>query len=210
MQHKVKTISRGPAGSNCYICSHGARAFIIDPGCPTHHIVNYINENNLEVIYIFLTHAHYDHTARLDEIRKIYPGAPVYAHMTESDNLRDPYLNGSVLFGDPAIIAKADRYYKDGDIIGSCDDDIRIMHTPGHTPGSVCIIAGGNIFTGDTLFRGGIGRYDLPGGDGRALFSSLRRIIGMDGDCKIYPGHGHASTIKNEKENNPFLAEVVW
>jgi hydroxyacylglutathione hydrolase len=210
LQYTVKTISRGPAGSNCYICSYGAKAFIIDPGCATHHIVNYINENKLEVIYIFLTHAHYDHTARLDEIRKIYPGAPVYAHKTESDILCDPYLNGSVLFGASICIAKADRYYNDGDKVGSCGDDIRIMHTPGHTQGSVCIIAGDNIFTGDTLFRGGIGRYDLPGGDRSALLSSLCRIIGLDGDCRIYPGHGNASTIKNEKENNPFLAEDIW
>jgi hydroxyacylglutathione hydrolase len=204
----VKTVSKGPAGSNCYICSTGRNAFVIDPGCDVRHIEQYIRENRFNILYIFLTHSHFDHIAGLNELKAAYPLAEIYIHEAEADALTDPFMNCSVLFGDGRSFIEADKFYKDGERIDFCGDAVTVLHTPGHTAGSVCLISGGNIFTGDTLFQGGIGRSDLPGGNTAALISSLKRLTGLDSSLKVFPGHGPSSTIKREKESNPFLSGV--
>lgn len=111
-------------------------------------------------------------------------------------------------FGTKKTFEKADEYFSDGDVIDFCDKKIKILQTPGHTRGSVCIIADGNIFTGDTLFREGIGRSDLPGGNSSDLDESLKKLMKMDDDTKVFPGHGRSTTIKHERTRNPFIARL--
>lgn len=205
---KIKTITGGPAASNTYICHIGKEAFIVDSGGSLDRIRGYINSMELEPRYIFLTHAHYDHTVNFDELKEGYPKAVSYIHEEESQLLKDPVFNGSSFFGDPRVFQETDELFKDGVMIPFSDTTIQIMNTPGHTRGSVCIKINDIIFTGDTLFKLGIGRSDLPGGDEKAIYESLATLINMDEDVKIYPGHGGSSTIGHEKKNNPFIRDI--
>ena len=206
----IKAFGSGPVGSNCYICSYGTKAFVIDPGCDISQIKRYTEQNRLEIEYIFLTHAHYDHVAGLDEVRIENPDAKVYAHPLASEALGDPVSNGSIFFGVSKTFDPADDFFEDGQIIDFYGMDIQIMFTPGHSRGSVCIFFDGNIFTGDTLFKESIGRSDLPGGDPRELGRSLKKLFSEREDGRVYPGHGEDTTIGHEKKNNPYIRGGAW
>ena len=205
MDLNVYKLDRGPAGSNCYICSCGQEAFVIDPGCEINHIKGYIEKNRLDIRYILLTHGHNDHIASIDVLKKEYPGAVSYAHEAETGIIGDPVRNGSFLFGLACKFERTDREYADNDGIPFCGSVITVIHTPGHTAGSVSILAGDYAFTGDTLFRHSIGRCDLPGGSGREMLESLRRLMSLRDDIIVMPGHGSETTIGREKRLNPYL-----
>lgn len=208
MRFKIKTISDGPAASNTYICHIGQDAFMVDPGGSVERIKGYISSMDLELKFIFLTHAHYDHIVSFDKSKEAYPEAVSYIHEAETQALKDPVFNGSSFFGDPGSFAATDEIFKHGDLITFADTKIEIIHTPGHTRGSVCIRLEDVLFTGDTLFKLGIGRSDLPGGDEKKIYSSLSMLINMDQELRIYPGHGSISTIGYEKKNNPFIRDI--
>lgn len=138
----------------------------------------------------------------------MFPYAVIFAQEQESKSITDPIMNGSFLFGSNKTFEETDEYYADGDEIDFYNRKIKIMQTPGHTSGSVCIVADDNIFTGDTLFREGIGRSDLPGGNSYDLDDSLKKLMILDDATKVFPGHGRATTIKHEKSSNPFVLRL--
>jgi len=202
----------GPMGVNCYCLADKAAgaACLIDPGADPSRIKRFLSKNNLKLDFIINTHGHGDHIAANASF-----DAPIYIHESDSSCLTDPKKNLSDAFLFPVSSPKADRFLRHGDKITLGKLALNVIHTPGHTPGSISIhfdpstrpefIEGlaqgsGIIFTGDALFRGGIGRTDLYGGDEELLLKSIRgRLFVFDDETVIYPGHGEPSTIGEEK-----------
>lgn len=150
----------------------------MDPGAEAGKIIAKLEEKNLKCTHILLTHAHFDHIMALEEVRA-ETGAPVFVHEADSDFLTDNDLNCMSVFSSENLkINPADRLIRDGDELEIAGETVKVMHTPGHTPGSVCFLCGSDIISGDTLFRGSIGRYDLPGGDFMTLLGSLKSSFG--------------------------------
>lgn len=208
---KVERTRVGPIGTNCYLlCDEAANAAaVIDPGAEPDKIRDMLHGAGLDVRLILLTHAHFDHTGALAAVKKA-TGAPVCLCGRDLPLLRDPQLpiRRSVGFPDIPLPPEPDRLLRDGDELPLGSLSIRVMETPGHTHGSVLFLAGNVIFSGDTIFRGDIGRTDTPAGDRREMASSLKRISALTGDYTIYPGHGPATTFAWERANNPYLRSV--
>jgi len=163
-----------------------------------------IKENGLKLKYILLTHGHYDHIGAVDEI-KIETGAQILAHAAEDALLKEADLNLSKLGTGKALSITCDRLLEDGDIIELGAGKLTVIHTPGHTAGCACFYDEENnvLFSGDTLFKGTTGRYDLPTSDGNALFSSIKnKLFTLPDDTKVFPGHEAGTTIGWEKSNN--------
>lgn len=199
----IKCLPYGMFGSNSYlICSNGECA-VIDAGVGGGDVIDAAGGNKIK--YIFLTHGHIDHICCVDELRE-RTGAEVYINQADADALVDPMKNGSAIFGASKAFKAADRFFSEGDTFDVGGIQLQIIHTPGHCPGSVCIKAGNNLFTGDTLFRLSIGRTDLLGGNYAEIIESItRKLMVMEESTVVYPGHGEASTIEYEKKFNPFL-----
>jgi len=209
---KVKTLSLGPIGTNCYIVSKQDQCLIFDPGAQPEVIIQYVSENNLNPLAILLTHAHFDHIGAVDAIRKEYD-IGVYLHEAEHDWLEKPELNRSVLFfGEAGAVrtAKPDKLINIGPYeIGSFT--FEAVHTPGHSPGSVSFIFHDEsvVISGDTLFNQGIGRTDLPEGSFTLLMQSIfNQLYTLADHFVVYPGHGPSTTIGSEKYSNPFTIQV--
>ena len=204
---KIQTFTVGTMGTNCYFLIDEAEGscIVIDPGAEADRLYGKLSERGLTVRAFFLTHAHFDHIMALPQLRE-KTGAPVYVHEADAELLTDNDKNLMNRFcGTPVRNLPADKYYAEGDCIRFGGEELRILHTPGHTPGSVCIAAGEELFTGDTLFRGGAGRYDFYGGSFSRLQGSLRRLSGLQTDYRIRPGHGASSHLFFEKETNAYL-----
>lgn len=209
---EIKTLSLGPIGTNCYIVSKNDECLIFDPGAEPEKIEKYITEQKLTPQAIMLTHAHFDHIGAVDAIRKRY-NIDVYLHKEEQDWLEQAELNRSILFfGEAAAVrtAKPDHLIDIGKhTIASFT--FEVVHTPGHSPGSVSYIFHDNQFviSGDTLFNQGIGRTDLPEGDFTTLMTSIfKELYTLPEDFTVYPGHGPLTTIGSEKFQNPFTIQV--
>lgn len=205
---KVKTLSLGPLGTNCYIIRQNDRALVIDPGGDPHVITSYLEAEELTLEAIFLTHAHFDHIGGLDKLRKTHQ-VDVYMHEAEADWLEDPDLNRSVLFlgADGGIkTTKPDKLLAEGKHqIG--DFNFEVLHTPGHSPGSISFVFNDHAFivSGDVLFHHGIGRTDLPGGSLEILANSImNKLYTLPDDYTVYPGHGTSTKIGVEKTTNPY------
>lgn len=195
----------GMFASNCYIIGEGSEGVVIDSGADAAEIAEAVDELKLKIKYIILTHAHIDHIVSVDELRSTL-GAKVLLHEKEARALADPFYNGSVLFGLKKVFKVADGVLKDGDVMEAGGLKLEIIHTPGHTSGGICIKAGDNVFTGDTLFMMSIGRTDLGDGDQEQLMDSIRnKLMLLKDETKVYPGHGTSTTIGYERENNPFI-----
>ena len=210
---EIKTFVVGPLETNCYLVydKNSKIAFLIDPGAFDKRIREQIEENKLSVKNIINTHGHIDHVAG---DRKF--GYPVLIHEKDKSFLKNPAKNLSLFTGIISLGPSPERLLKDGDIIKEGDLEFEVIHTPGHTPGSVSLkmsSAGGSasgggdvIFTGDTLFREGVGRTDIPYGNEEDLMRSVKnRLMKFPDETKILPGHGPTSTIGYERINNPFL-----
>jgi hydroxyacylglutathione hydrolase len=204
----LKTLVLGLFGSNCYIVGSETtrEGVIIDPGDDPEAILNSVKELKLDIKLIVLTHGHIDHVGALREVKRV-TGARVAIHSDDAGAIQDPMLGAR--FGLQYTPAPPpDLLLKDGDKISVGDLHFSVIHTPGHTPGGICLLGEGVVFTGDTLFQFGIGRYDLPGGDGNQLLRSIHtKLMGLPDDTIVYPGHGDESTIGTEREGNPFLQE---
>lgn len=203
----IKGMSLGPLGANCYIVNCGKDAIIVDPGGDAASIIKVIDELELKPLAILLTHAHFDHIGALDEIRKRYH-ADVYIHECEKDWLQDSSLNRSKLFtGEDIVTSPAEHYLQEGTMeIGPFS--FEVIHTPGHSPGSVSFVFHDEekVVSGDILFYQGVGRTDLPGGDRSILESSIKnRLYLLPNTYTVHPGHGPNTTIGSEKRNNPFV-----
>ena len=199
----LKTIIAGPMGANCYIlgCNSSKEAIIIDPGGDYQKIVACLEEQGLEPKIIINTHGHIDHIGANDKFN-----LPIYIHELDAEYLTDPVKNLSALFGPPYISPAASRLLKDGGKIELGEISLEVIHTPGHTPGGICLKTGDIIFTGDTLFCGGIGRTDFPSASEKDLIESIKgKILILDDNTLIYPGHGPCSTVGRERRENSFL-----
>ncbi len=197
----------GPIGTNCYIVYDKGKALLIDPGAEPDKIAEFLEREGLKVQAILLTHAHFDHIAALDEIRETVD-TDVYIHENELSWLSDPQMNGSSkLIGNEIVMKPAEFTFKMGPMeIG--DFHFEVIHTPGHSPGSVSFLFDQNefIISGDVLFYHGIGRTDLPGGNMAEIEATIQnKLYQLKESLTVYPGHGPHTTIGEEKQNNPFV-----
>lgn len=202
----ITVLAVGLLQANCYIVHDPDRnsALVIDPGDEPESILQALGGARVE--RILLTHAHFDHIGALEEVRT-RTGAPVFVHEAEDSWLVNPWLNGSAFFGLPPVTCQpADGHLVPGDVLEFAGRRFTIVHTPGHSPGSVSLIADGLVICGDVLFRSSIGRTDLPGGDPRQLLDSItRHILPLADETVVLPGHGPATTVGLERRTNPFL-----
>ncbi|HEX2953989.1 MAG TPA: MBL fold metallo-hydrolase [Bacillota bacterium] len=197
----------GPLATNTYIvfCQKGGEAVIIDPAGSDQEIIDFIKENNLSVKIILLTHGHADHLGAVKILRQEY-SAPVWIHAGDAAMLGNPELNLSAFLGQPLELRPADRLLSNGDVITIDGLILNVSHTPGHTPGGICLIGPGCVFSGDTLFAGSVGRTDFPGGNMDDLIAGIHKHLMILADhIKVFPGHGPQTTIGKERYQNPYL-----
>ena len=200
----------GVLSVNCYIyyCEETKLCAIIDPGANPERIMDLIKKNSLQPMYILLTHGHFDHIGAVKELKEL-TGAQVAIHREDEGMLTDAVLNLSAHFGRETVQVPPDFVLEDGDILQIGKTSLKVIHTPGHTRGGVSYLGDGILFTGDTLFRGSIGRTDLPRADFSELIQSVNeKLMVLDNSLPIYPGHGSPSTLKLESITNPFLIGV--
>ncbi|MCM8778130.1 MAG: MBL fold metallo-hydrolase [Candidatus Omnitrophica bacterium] len=193
----IEKIVVGEFQTNCYIvgCEKTGKGFIIDPGDEYKEIKEVIKKVGIEPSFIVNTHGHMDHIKDDEKFN-----LPVYIHSHDLECLTDPERNLSQLFG-LFLTCKVQSFtVEEGDILKAGEISFQIIHTPGHTPGSICLKCGDILFTGDTLFCGGYGRTDLPGGSEETLFKSIRnKLLLLPDETLIYPGHGPSSIIREER-----------
>ena len=202
----LEKIVESRMGENTYVVGDEKtkKCIVVDPGANFVDIMSVVKNNNLTVEYIVLTHGHGDHIANLLKIKEA-TNAKIVAHEDEKEILLDKRKNLSASLPSNTVECDADVYVKDNDIIKIGDLKLKFIHTPGHTPGSMCIKFDKHMLTGDTLFAGSIGRTDFYGGDYKKMEKSLKRVKNQEDDIIVYPGHGPNSNMKTEKTTNPFM-----
>jgi len=193
---KVHALALGSYQTNCYIIhdEHSRTCCVIDPGYDANTILDKLDSLGLTLEAILLTHGHFDHVGAVKEL----------AAETECD----VYIHPDDLSMPPMMTAGSLYYTKtftEGTQLKLAGLDIAVLHTPGHTPGSVCLLSETTIFSGDTLFQGSCGRTDLPGGDWATIVSSLKRLAALEGNFWVFSGHGPSTTLRDEKKYNPYM-----
>lgn len=204
---KIIQLGVGHLGTNCYIiyCEQTLQAAVIDPGGSQESILAEINKAKLKVEYIINTHGHSDHIAANDVIQKA-TGAKVLIHHQDAAMLPNSQLNLSVYIGQNVACQPADRLLNDGDIITFGSINLKVLHTPGHTPGGICLLDTNVLIAGDTLFAESIGRTDFPGGSYSQLINSIKtQLLVLADEVRVLPGHGPETSIGWERKNNPFI-----
>lgn len=207
---QIQTLTLGPWQTNCYLLNPGGSAacWIVDASFEADRIVEAVKRRGLIPELLLLTHAHVDHIAGVEEIRRTWPGVPVLIHGAEAAFLGDPVLNLSAMGGLSITARPADRLLHHGDRLTLDDLEFEIRHTPGHSPGGIAAVchAAKLALVGDTLFHDSIGRSDFPTSDPAALMRSIReQLLTLPDDTVVHPGHGPATTIGRERRMNPFL-----
>ena len=205
----IKRLVVGPLEENCYIIGdeQSREAIVIDPGDEPDRIIEAIKELGLRVTAIICTHAHFDHIGAVSEL-KAATGAKVLIH-SEDMELYDGARDQAAFWGyDLDDLPRPDGFLKEGDEVRAGNITFQVLHTPGHSPGGICLYGSGVIFTGDTLFQGSVGRTDFHGGDMSRLKDSFRRLLKLPEDTKVLSGHGPETTIGREKRENMFLEGI--
>lgn len=190
--------------ANCYVIISQGLAVIVDPAGIGEEVLTYLKEKQAKLIGIINTHGHVDHIAG-NAWLKDKTGAPILIHHADAPYLTEPSLNLSNFLGQEITGPPADRLLNDKDIIQLGTDKLEVIHTPGHTPGGICLFGPGFLISGDTLFKSSVGRSDFPGGDGQILKESIMKLRELPLDTLVYPGHGASSTIGDEINNNLFM-----
>jgi len=207
MIHEILPV--GMLQCNCSIFGDetSREALVIDPGDEIETILEVLARHQLKVKAIVITHAHIDHIGGAQKL-KLATGAPVYMNAADDELRRHMDLQAAWLGVDTPETAVIDVEAKDGDRLVVGTSEVHVLHTPGHTQGSICLwMPGeGKLVAGDTLFRDSIGRTDLPGGDGRQILRSIRdQLLALPGETQVFPGHGDSTTVQREREFNGFL-----
>lgn len=199
---KISVMQVGLIATNCYILEDEGtgKAAVIDPGDEADRILSVLQKAGVTVEYILLTHGHYDHTTAVPALHQALPEAKIYIHQADANGA------GSQLF--PLAGQVDDLFlYDEGDTLPLGGLTIEVLHTPGHSLGSVTLRVKGALFTGDTLFAGDCGRTDLPGGSYEQILRSLGRLGKLEGVSQVLPGHGPTSTMETERRVNEYLRE---
>ena len=185
--------------TNCYIIHEEASSSccILDPGGEAKKVLELLKNRNLTLDAILLTHGHFDHVGAVKELHDA-TGCRVFL-CPEDLTMPEKFTAGKLFYTDT---------YGEGDVLEFSGLTIHVMHTPGHTPGSVCLTVDDTMFSGDTLFAGSCGRTDLPGGDHPTILASLRRLDALEGDYTVCPGHSGSTTLSREKQYNPFIKQA--
>jgi len=207
---EIHTLVVGQLQTNCYILRSGSEAIVVDPGDESERILRFIRDLNATPTHIVATHTHFDHVLGVEGVRKATK-APFMIHSEDLRMLQSMQSRVRQFMGfEVPPPPKVDGYLKDGDSLRMGDETIRILHTPGHSPGSISLAGDGYVLTGDALFNQSIGRTDLPGGDLKTLVLSIRdRLFKLNDDTTVYPGHGPETTIGDEKLTNPFVGKAA-
>lgn len=211
MNLKVEGYPVGYMATNCYLVtdSQSGERFIVDPGMfdgSLKRLLESVKEGELK--YILLTHGHFDHIMGIYDVQQKY-GGKIVVHEKDADCFTNEEKSLLDTFDfDGKLPEKADIVVRDGDVLPFADGKIEVMHTPGHTEGSVCYLIEDKIFSGDTLFYGSVGRTDFKTGSYDDIIKSVKRLASLDGDRKVYPGHNMLTTLDNERKHNVYLKDA--
>ena len=208
---KIDRLILGAYETNCYILRSGEAAkdcLIVDAGLEADRLINFLKEHKLNPVAVVLTHGHIDHIAGVDALRAEFADIKVYIHKVDAKMLTEAEHNLSALAGVPFSADPADLFIEAGDVIEQVSIKLQVLHTPGHTPGGICLYSKdeGIVFTDDTLFADSIGRTDFPNGSTSQLLNSIKeKLFTLPDETKVYPGHGPITTIAREKAHNQFF-----
>lgn len=210
MSFKVTQITFPGFCANCYLVTDEStnESFLVDPGAYGERQKEYIKSQGIEKLrYILLTHGHYDHIMGVRQFKEEFD-AQVVIHKNDEGCLSSPLKSLAITQGFNFPKTSAEILVDDGDKLSFADSEIQVIHTPGHTKGCVCYKLGDTLFTGDTLFKGTVGRTDFPGGSYNEIIKSVAKLSALEGDYKVYPGHESETTLENERRNNPYMRGI--
>lgn len=206
---KIKRLSLGELGTNCYILSGEDFAVVIDPADVSEELISFATEEkDKKYKYILLTHCHIDHILGVERVREIW-NSPIVIGEKDAASLKTPSENLSTYIFGKEYKLTADLMVKDGDKISLGSKEISVLETPGHTKGSVCYILEDNMFSGDTLFKGTIGRTDFPTSNIEEMAKTLEMLSSMEKDYNLFPGHDDATTLFREKKFNQYMRYFI-
>ena len=197
---QITVFQLGQLGANCYIVTDekAKSCAVVDPGGQGRQLAQWLRDKGLTLRLVLLTHGHFDHVGGVQELVGEFPGLPVYLH--PNDTKLTPDLSRGLFWTD---------FYEDGDELAMDGLTFRVLHTPGHTPGSVCLQVDDVLLTGDTLFAGSCGRTDFPGGSWQQLMDSFARLSKLPGNFGVLSGHGESSDLDTERASNPYMKEAM-
>ena len=203
----IESIVTPGMGVNCYLvsCDKTGKAIVVDPGAGSNMISKWLKEKNKDVEYIVLTHGHWDHLGAVEDLRREL-GVKVAIHKDDAAMLTDPKLNLSYYSGRNMALSPAEILLEDNQVLKIGEMEVKVLHTPGHTPGGICLLTKDGLLSGDTLFSTSIGRTDFPNGDLNLLLKNIReKLMVLDDNLPVYPGHEEFTSIGREKKYNPYL-----
>jgi hydroxyacylglutathione hydrolase len=198
-------LSNGLVNSNVYIVGDEGEGVVIDCGVNADEIFRMADSNGLKIKYLILTHCHFDHVYYTDKLKDL-TGAKVIIHKNDAARIDDSNSDFLKRLGLSMHVSPPDILAGDGDVVSVGKHNFKFIHTPGHSSGSMCVKVDDLLFTGDTLFKLSMGRTDFDGGNKEDIYQSLAKLSKLPDDTKVYPGHGEETTIKYEKEHNPYLS----
>ncbi|MBW1607179.1 MAG: MBL fold metallo-hydrolase [Deltaproteobacteria bacterium] len=205
----IKELVVGPLMANCFICgcSKTKEAVVIDPGGDANTILLSLADSKLKAKYIINTHGHFDHVSANGKMKDA-TGADILIHPLDAPMLEKLSSNAAFFWVSVENSPPCDQTLEEGDTVSFGDITLKVIHTPGHTPGGISLYTNGVVFVGDTLFAGSIGRTDFPGGDFNTLISSIKtKLFKMEDDIRVFSGHGPETSIGTEKRHNPFVGQ---